>query len=163
MESAVIISDTTCLIGLTNIGRLDILQQLFGVVIVTPEVAEEYALQLPEWISVKAVFDTSKTAAFNSYVDLGESSALALATETENALVIVDDKRANLFARRIGVETIGTLTILIRAYIDGIIQDIYSIVDELLQVGFRLPADTKERIRKRLEEAHLKFNIGHNE
>jgi predicted nucleic acid-binding protein len=32
----VIISDTTCLIGLYNIGRLEILKQLYQSVVITP-------------------------------------------------------------------------------------------------------------------------------
>jgi len=38
----VIISDTACLMGLTNIGQIDILGRLYGEIIVTLEVAREY-------------------------------------------------------------------------------------------------------------------------
>jgi len=37
-----IISDTACLIGLTNIGQIDVLRKLYGEIIVTLEVAREY-------------------------------------------------------------------------------------------------------------------------
>jgi predicted nucleic acid-binding protein len=90
----VVISDTSCLIGLTNIGKLDILKQLYGTVMVTPEVVQEYVLALPDWITVKEVTETSKTVAFNEILDLGESSAIALATEMDNVLLIVDERRA---------------------------------------------------------------------
>jgi predicted nucleic acid-binding protein len=43
----VIISDTTCLIGLTNIGLLDVLQQVYQSITVTPQVAAEYGELLP--------------------------------------------------------------------------------------------------------------------
>jgi len=36
----VIISDTACLIGLTNIGQIDILRKMYGSVVVPNEVAE---------------------------------------------------------------------------------------------------------------------------
>ncbi|MDI9365773.1 MAG: hypothetical protein QM541_12535 [Flavobacterium sp.] len=42
-----IIADTSCLILLTNIQELDLLQKLFGNIITTNEVAEEYGLPLP--------------------------------------------------------------------------------------------------------------------
>lgn len=50
-----IISDTSCLIVLTKIEKLDILKGLFGEVIITPAIAKEYQLPLPEWIKVRAV------------------------------------------------------------------------------------------------------------
>ena len=37
----VIISDTTCLIGLSNIGQLNILQEMYGSIVITPEVAAD--------------------------------------------------------------------------------------------------------------------------
>lgn len=48
-----IISDTTCLILLEKIGKLDILHALFGTVTTTSEVAKEYGLPLPIWIEIK--------------------------------------------------------------------------------------------------------------
>ena len=41
-----IISDTSCLILLENIGELELLQKLFGVIITTQEAASEYGAAL---------------------------------------------------------------------------------------------------------------------
>jgi predicted nucleic acid-binding protein len=54
-EKRLIISDTSCLIGLTNIGMLDVLKQLYNTVIVTREIAREYGEPLPDWILVRNV------------------------------------------------------------------------------------------------------------
>jgi predicted nucleic acid-binding protein len=143
----VVISDTTCLIGLTNIGYLDILRQLYRSVIITPEVAEEYGSPLPEWIVIQAVSDFKKIAAFNKFIDLGESSAIALAMEIENALLIVDDRRGRHFAIGLGLEITGTLGILIRAYEHDLIQDIDSIVAGLRKIDFRIPANAEDLIK----------------
>ncbi|WP_052297656.1 hypothetical protein [Leadbettera azotonutricia] len=64
-EGRVIISDTSCLISLTNIGLLDVLQQVYQSVTVTPQIAAEYGELLPSWITVKAVEDTQKIAVYN--------------------------------------------------------------------------------------------------
>jgi predicted nucleic acid-binding protein len=104
LPDKVIISDTTCLIGLTNIGRLDILRQVYRFVLVTPEIAEEYGDPLPEWITIQAVSDHNKVIAFNKFIDLGESSAITLAIEIKNALLIADDRRARQFALDLGLE-----------------------------------------------------------
>jgi predicted nucleic acid-binding protein len=42
-----IISDTSCLILLDKIGELEILLKLFGQILTTPEVANEFGLPLP--------------------------------------------------------------------------------------------------------------------
>jgi predicted nucleic acid-binding protein len=46
MPSA-ILSDTSCLILLEKIGELEVLHELFGTIITTPEVAAEFGLPLP--------------------------------------------------------------------------------------------------------------------
>ena len=143
----VIISDTACLIGLTNIGQINILREMYGSVIVTPEVVKEYGASLPEWITVQAVSDTNKTLVFNKLLGLGESSAIALAMESTNALLIVDDRRARQLAHGLGLEITGTLGLLIRAYENDVIRNIDSVVASLREVGFRLPANTEILIK----------------
>jgi hypothetical protein len=49
-----IISDTSCFIVLANIGALDLLQQTYGSITTTPEVASEYGQSLPDWVEIKA-------------------------------------------------------------------------------------------------------------
>lgn len=48
-----ILSDTSCLIILDKIGELELLHKVFGEIIVTTEVAAEFGLPLPEWISIQ--------------------------------------------------------------------------------------------------------------
>jgi len=50
---ATIISDTSCLILLEKIGELYLLQKLFGKIITTQIVADEFGSRLPEWISIQ--------------------------------------------------------------------------------------------------------------
>jgi predicted nucleic acid-binding protein len=107
-KGRIIISDTSCLIGLMNIGLLDVLQRVYQSVTVTPQVADEYGELLPSWIAVKAVEDTRKIAAYNQYIDIGESSSIALAMETEGSLVILDDFQSRQFAMSLGLEITGT-------------------------------------------------------
>jgi predicted nucleic acid-binding protein len=142
----VIISDTACLIGLTNIGALNLLYEMYGSIIITKEVAEEYGSPLPEWIIVQTVSDTNTVFVFNQSVDLGEASSIALALESGNTLLILDDRRARQFALSLNLEITGTLGLIIRAYEKGIIQDIASIIANLREVGFRIPDNAEEII-----------------
>jgi len=155
-RTQVIISDTSCLIALTNIGILDVLRQLYETVLVTPEVADEYGESLPEWIAIKAVVDAGKTIAFNRFIDLGESSAIALAMETDEALLVVDDLEARRFALSLGLKITGTLGVLIRAFERGIITDISAVISQLKETGFRLPANTDKIISSQLKVTRKK-------
>jgi predicted nucleic acid-binding protein len=143
----IIISDTACLIGLTNIGQIDIQREISSSVIVTPEVAKEFGEPLPEWITIKAVSDSEKIRILNKFIGLGESSAIALAIEIGNALLIVDDKRARQFALSLDLEITGTLGLLIRAYRNGVIHDIDSVITSLRKADFRLPVNTETLIK----------------
>lgn len=47
---ATIVSDTSCLILLDEIGELHLLRKLFDQVVITQIVAAEYGNELPDWI-----------------------------------------------------------------------------------------------------------------
>ena len=100
---------------------------------------------MPDWIEVREISDVNKTV-FSKLLDIGEASAIALAMQTENAFLIVDDKRARQFAIGGGIEITGTLGVLIQAYESGVIQGIEAIVAGLRGIGFRLPANTEALI-----------------
>ena len=58
-----IIADTSCLILLEKIGELDLLHEVFGEILVTQEVADEYDLAFPNWIpGVRIKSDVLKNA-----------------------------------------------------------------------------------------------------
>jgi predicted nucleic acid-binding protein len=141
ISNKLIISDTSCLIAFANIGRFELLHDLCCTVIVTPEVAVEYKDPLPEWIQITKVRDSSKTKSLNAFLGIGESSVIALALETENALIILDDKKARGYAQSLGLNIIGILGLLIQAYKQGLIDDIDEALAALRATGFRLPAD----------------------
>jgi predicted nucleic acid-binding protein len=84
----VIISDTSCLIALSKIQRLDILHNLFPRIITTTEIASEFGEPLPFWIEVVKVSDFPKKNEWEQIVDKGEASAIALAWQTPNSLLI---------------------------------------------------------------------------
>jgi predicted nucleic acid-binding protein len=143
-----IISDTSCLIALANIGRFDLLETVCRTVIVTPEVAAEYKDPLPDWIQIVSVRDAAKTKSLSTFLGLGESSAIALALEVEGALIILDDKKARRYARSIGLVFIGIVGILSQAYRMGLIEDVDEIVSKLRAIDFRLPQDAERLIRE---------------
>jgi predicted nucleic acid-binding protein len=134
-----VITDTSCLIVLSNIGQLDILRELYTTMLITPEVAAEFGEFLPEWIHTTHVADPLKTRMLQNYLELGEASAIALAVETPDALIILDDKKARRIAKDLGLQLTGALGVIAKAYQTGLITDIEGVIADLRQSNFRIP------------------------
>lgn len=111
----VIISETSCLIILNKIGELDLLRQLYDKVTITQDILQEFGEQLPNWIDVQQAQDQYRQLLLEMQVDKGEASAIALALETEDNIVILDDWKARKLAERLGLSVTGTLGVIIKA------------------------------------------------
>jgi predicted nucleic acid-binding protein len=118
-------------------------------VYITPEIAGEFGKPLPSWIEVIQVRDTVTLQTIHNSLDLGESSAIALALETVNSLLILDDGKARRFARSLGIEMTGTAGLLITAYEGGFLRDIHAVIDMLRNRNFRLPLDIDKYLPKK--------------
>lgn len=115
MVEYVVITDTSYLILLDNIQALHILQSVYNHIITTPEVAAEFKKPLPEWIQVIPVINTQLITVYSLQVDVGEASAIALAQEVPDALLIVDDFKGRRLASQLNMKFTGTLGVLITA------------------------------------------------
>jgi len=143
-----IIVDTSCLLVFDHIGRLSLLQELCPQLITTPEVADEYKADLPPWIQIVRIQNSAITKSINALLGSGESSAIALALETQNPLIILDDKKARVYAKNLGLEHIGVIGLLRLGYKKGIIKDIDDILTELKTNHFYLPNNVEDLIKK---------------
>src|ERR1700748_579569 len=97
----IIISDTSCLILLQKIGELELLSKLFGIITTTPEDAVEFGLPVPLWIKIQDTYNKKNKSIIEASVDKGEASAIALAIEQDESLLIVDDSKARKFAQNL--------------------------------------------------------------
>jgi predicted nucleic acid-binding protein len=143
-----IIADTSSLIAFKDIDKLDILEALCGNVFITSQVASEYRGVLPEWIKILEVKDTAKLQSFTKSLDLGEASAITLALETENPLLILDDGKARRFALALGINITGTIGLLITAHQNGLLADLNDTIEKLREKNFRMPPDIDEYLSK---------------
>lgn len=134
----IIISDTSCLIALQNIGLLDVLQKLFGEIIITTEVKIEYGESLPDWIIVTKVNNIDKQLELEDKLDKGEASSLALALEIANSTLIIDEIKGRKIAQSLKVNIIGTLGVLVLAKKQGVIHDLIGTLLRLVNSGFRM-------------------------
>lgn len=120
--SILIISDTSCLIALERINRLDLLKDLFQQIVTTIEVQEEFGKKLPGWVKIVEVQNTVKLQELEILLDKGEASTIALALETGKSILIIDEKKGRKVAKSLKIEIIGTLKIIQMAKQKGIIK-----------------------------------------
>lgn len=148
--SRIVIADTSCLIILSKINLLDILPSLFGEVWITEEVNEEFGEALPNWIIVKKADTAQITKILSLNVDEGEASAMALYLEqTEETLLVIDERKGRLIAKDLGIKIIGTLGILLKARQVGLIDDIQNVINLLEKTDFRLSPILKQQLLNR--------------
>ncbi len=133
-----IISDSSCLIIFDKIEGFEILHSVYKQIYTTPEVAKEFRNELPGWIIIETVKDKKYQRFIESLVDGGEASAIALASEKEDVLLLLDDLKARKLTKRLGVKFTGTLGILNKAKEQGIILKIKPVIEKLKDADFRI-------------------------
>lgn len=146
----IIISDTSCLIALGNIGLLHILRDLYKEVIITQEVKQEYGEKLPDWFIVLKVQNRNKLTEIATRLDIGEASSIALAIELGNALLIIDEIKGRNIAKSLHIEIVGTIGILLLAYNKGLIADFLETIQKLIKNGFRVSDVLIEKLIEKL-------------
>lgn len=143
-----VVSNTSPLIGLSNIGQLEILRDVFGEVVVPPAVGREFGEELPEWITVKAPENRLLIQVLLESLGDGESEAIALAIELNADFLILDDLKARKIARKLGVRVIGTAGLLLLAKRRGVIKEVKPPLMELVEKGFRISNEVVDVILK---------------
>ena len=134
----IIISDTSCFIILTNIGELDLLHKVYGQITTTIDIANEYGEKLPDWVEIKGVKDKFRQQLLEMQIDKGESSAITLALETPDCTLILDDFKARRIAEQLHLSYTGTIGVIIKAKLLGIIPSIKPLLDKIRQTDFRI-------------------------
>ena len=148
MPESLVIADTSCLILLSKVDELAILKLNYNRILITPEIAGEFNQELPDWIEVIGVKDRGLQLLLQDSLDLGESTALALAIETDNATVILDDLKARKLAQKLGLKITGTIGVIIKAKLRGNIPSAKAILNKILSTDFRINSKTVEEAIK---------------
>ena len=144
-----IISNTSCLIILDNIDRLDILQKLYQTIHLTEEVTQEFGKPLANWMTVDVVQDKNYLRLLSASVDLGEASTIALAVQMPgDSVMILDDLKARKLAKQLDLKYTGLLGILLKAKQQNIIASVSDILAQFRQVNFRFSEKLETEVLK---------------
>ena len=105
-----------------------------------------------EWVEIAEVKDKYRQRILELQIDKGESSAIALALETPDSVVILDDYKARKIAERLGVTLTGTIGVIIKAKLNGTISSIKPILEKIKQTDFRLSGEIETQALKEADE-----------
>jgi len=144
----IVISDTSTLILFQKIDEFNLLQKVYSELITTPEIAEEFGEKLPAWIKIQTVSDKKYQNFLETQVDLGEASAIALATEYDDVLLLLDDLKARKLAIRLNFKITGALGVIHKAKQMAVINKVKPLIDKLLLTDFRVADNVIEEILK---------------
>lgn len=148
----IVISNTTPLIGLSMLGRLELAKILFGEIVIPPAVyheltvngagrigADEIAKAVAEsWIRIEDLASSAVLAALKVDLDEGESEAIALALEKNANLLLLDENKGRAKAKALGLEITGTIGLLLLAREKGVAIDLHAELSNLRTCGFRI-------------------------
>jgi predicted nucleic acid-binding protein len=123
-----VVSNTSPILNLAIIGRLTLMHDQFGEVIIPPAVQAELMLGsgLPGtaliegaldagWLHVQSLDRVELAQVLRRELDAGESEAIALAVELRVSTVLMDEHAGRAAAHSLGLTPIGILGVLLRA------------------------------------------------
>lgn len=140
----IIVSNTTPILSLYKIGKLDLLEELFNQVLIPTAVFNEiniigkkgyHILNTIEYVKVKNIQNTLAAELLQSQLDYGEAEAIVLARELKADILILDEKKARKIAQATSQTVIGTIGILQAAKNKGLISDMRTNLDNLIEEG----------------------------
>lgn len=159
----IVVSDTTPLSELAKVGKIDLLRDVFGEIIIPQEVYNEAtrgnhpaasAVQSITWISVRTVSDPQKIFDLQAETNLhlGETAAIVLAEELGVDQILLDDRKARLVAESRNLPVIGTIGTLLLAKDEGLISSIKEILDNLRAKGKRISPKLYQEVLTEAQE-----------
>ncbi len=137
------VANTTPIISLVSIGQLDLLQKIFGKIIIAQAVYDEikakknygYAEIDNDFIEKRQIQGQIYKDFLLKELDLGEAETIILAKELNADFVIIDENLGYKIANSAGLTVIRTLSILLRAKEKGHINAIKPLLDEMIAKG----------------------------
>jgi uncharacterized protein len=150
-----IVSNSSPLIALARIERLDLVPALLQSILIPPAVAREIAPSipvLPPWVSVQAPARRPAVLTSRGRLGDGEREAIALAVEVGAVAVILDDRPARRMAEAAGLNVIGTLGLLLQARRGGLIETVRAELDRLRTTSFFLDEQLYDDVLRMADE-----------
>lgn len=141
------VSDSSPLISLAAIGRLELFQSIFSSVVIPQAVYDEIMagkerpgaqeIAQASWIQVQGIKNrrSVKQLMKSAHLHVGETEAIVLSGELKAAYLILDDRAARKAAQRKRIPVMGTLGVLLLAKALKLISAVEPCLRELIGAG----------------------------
>lgn len=156
-----IVSNTTPIISLLKLNRLDLLQKLYTQIYIPTAVFNEIEagktkgyykdISKIDWINISDIQDEQAVKYFLD-LDAGEAEAIVLATEISADLIILDEKLGRFHAKHADLKVTGTIGVLIKAKTKGYIDELKPLLNELTDKEVWISEKLKREILKTVGE-----------
>lgn len=145
-----VVSNSSPLILYAAVGRVDLLRNLFGELLIPPAVRSELVsagmgrpgereVATASWIQVRPPARSPAAHELPDDLDTGEAEAIALALESPPpALLLIDDRVGRREALRRELSVVGTAGILVLAKRRGHVASVRPLLDQLRDAGLYL-------------------------
>ena len=164
MSKRPVVGDTTVLLYLGRIGRIDLLPALFTPVYIPEPVMLELDMGRflrrdtvnPRdftWATPVSVPQDVIDALPPNCLGAGEQAVIAYAHAHQSCVAGLDDLQARRLAETLGLTVVGTLGILLRAKQAKMIPTVRPLVDAVIAQGFHLDPDLYQDVLRLASEA----------
>ncbi|MBQ9661958.1 MAG: DUF3368 domain-containing protein [Oscillospiraceae bacterium] len=157
-----VIVNSTPLIALCKIDRLELLKELYGEITIPEAVFHEVTakndgvkrklLESGAWVHIQHISDTGDKRMYKAKLHDDEVEVMILAQEIKADLVIIDDNAARKTAIYLGLPLTGTIGVLLRAKQKGLIPKVMPLVENLEQNGLYVSPQLKAWVRSQAHE-----------
>jgi len=137
------VSNTTPIISLSSIGKIELLKEIFQEVIIPEAVYDEikakqgygyHEIDL-EFISVQSVKNIKEPNSSLYALDIGEIETILLSQELNADNTLIDEKIGFKTAKKSGLNAIRTLSILLKAKELDIVTEVKPLIIEMVSKG----------------------------
>ena len=145
MRETTIVVDTSAIIAIGNIHRLDLLRKMYKSVYIPNAVLVEvgllYDAAYDDFQRNKKDFnicvtETMPSDTFPSSLHQGEIEVIQTAEAIKGSVAVLDDQNARKEAKRRNIPIVGTLGILMKAKQIGIVSEVKPLIDLIRSKGF---------------------------
>ena len=156
------VPNTSPLRYLIAISRVDLVQHIFGSVLIprgveqeltdpaAPESVRQWMARRPAWLEIRDLAQPPEPE-LTRRLDRGEAEAIQLAIDFGADFLLIDEHRGRQIATARGATVIGALGILLESYRQGRIQNPLDVLAQLrasrFRVSRRLVREFEEQIR----------------
>jgi len=156
-----VVVNSTPIISLYDIGKLDILSKMYATVYIPYGVYEEVCidgdmsknalLSFPNF-SIQHVTNENAKKYFKTALHKGRVEVMILADELNADICVIDDKLAREYAKHLGLKITGTLGVLVKAKERGLVKSVTSLMDAMIQNEIYISDELYENIKKLASE-----------